>query len=220
MRVVLLGPPGSGKGTHGKRLAQALGGVPVISTGDILREAIAQKTRLGLAAQEDVRAGRLVADQTVLGLVETRIGLPDAKNGFILDGFPRTVAQADGLKQLLAQGPGGRKLDRVVNLVVPPEVLVERLCLRWLCPSCGSIYNAKTATPRTAGVCDRCGAKLMQREDDRPEAVRTRLDVYRKDTAPLVAYYEREGVLRNVDAGGTPEQVYQAIERALGKVPA
>lgn len=216
MRVVLLGPPGSGKGTHGQRLAQALG-TPVISTGDILREAIAQQTRLGQAAQADVKAGRLVADETVLGLIETRLGLTDAKNGFILDGFPRTVAQADGLKKIL----GDRKIDRVVNLVVPADVLVQRLEARWTCGSCGAIYNMKTSPkPAKAGVCDRCGGELKQREDDRPEAVRTRLQVYEKQTAPLVAYYQAEGTLRNVDASGPPEAVYTAIERAIGQVAA
>ena len=216
MRVVLLGPPGSGKGTHGQRLAKTLGS-PVISTGDILREAIAQKTRLGQAAQADVKSGRLVADETVLGLIETRLGLTDAKNGFILDGFPRTVAQADGLKRIL----GDRKIDRVVNLVVPADMLVQRLEARWTCPSCGAIYNMKTSPkPAKAGVCDRCGHELKQREDDRPEAVRTRLKVYEEQTAPLVAYYDREGMLRNVDASGTPEEVYAAIERATGQVAA
>jgi adenylate kinase len=213
MRVVLLGAPGSGKGTHGKRLAQALGGAPVISTGDILREAIAQGTKLGLAAQADVQSGRLVSDATVLGLVETRLARPDTQSGFILDGFPRTVGQADGLEVLL----GDRKLDAVINLVVPSEVLIERLSQRWLCPNCSAIYNAKTAPPKAAGVCDRCGGMLKQREDDRPDAVRTRLEVYQMETAPLVAYYGREGVLRNVDASGTPDEVYAGIERALGK---
>jgi adenylate kinase len=215
MRIVLLGPPGSGKGTHGKRLAEALG-TPLISTGDILRESIAQQTRLGMAAQEDVKAGRLVADETVLGLIETRLESKDAQAGFILDGFPRTVAQADGLTKIL----GGWNIDHVVNLVVPAEVVVSRLEQRWLCGQCGAIYNTKTAPPKVAGICDRCGGKLKQREDDRPEAVRTRLQVYERETAPLVDYYEREGVLRNVDASGSPERVYAAIERAIGKVKA
>jgi adenylate kinase len=216
MRIVLLGPPGSGKGTHGQRLSKALG-TPVISTGDILREAIAQQTRLGMAAQADVKAGRLVADDTVLGLIETRLGLTDAKNGFILDGFPRTTAQADGLKRIL----GEQRIDKVVNLVVPADVVVQRLEARWTCGSCGAIYNMKTSPkPKQAGICDRCGGALKQREDDRPEAVRTRLQVYEKETAPLVAYYDREGTLRNVDASGPPDAVYAAIERAIGRVAA
>ncbi len=215
MRVVLLGPPGSGKGTHGKRLAEKLS-LPLISTGDILREAIAQETHLGLAAQADVKAGRLVADETVLGLIETRIGLHDARNGFLLDGFPRTIAQAEGLKKLL----GDRNIDRVVNLVVPAETVVARLQDRWLCGQCGAIYNLKTAPPKVAGICDRCGGALKQRADDQPATVRTRLEVYERETAPLVAYYQREGTLQNIDASGPAGQVYTAIERAIGKVAA
>lgn len=215
MRVVLLGPPGSGKGTHGKRLAEKLG-APLISTGDILREAIAQQTALGAAAQADVKSGRLVADETVLGLIETRLGLGDAKNGFVLDGFPRTTAQAEGLKRLL----GGRKIDRAVNLVVPAEAVVARLKDRWLCGNCGTIYNLKSAPPKVAGVCDKCGEALKQRTDDQPATVRTRLEVYERETAPLIAYYQREGVLQNVDASGPAADVYQLIERAVGRVAA
>ena len=215
MRIVLLGPPGSGKGTHGKRLAEAQG-TPLISTGDILREAIAEETHLGMAAQADVKAGRLVADETVLGLIETRLRMGDAKKGFILDGFPRTTAQADGLTRLL----GDKKIDHVLNLVVPAETVVARLKDRWLCGQCGAIYNLKTAPPKVAGVCDRCGGSLKQRTDDQPDTVRTRLEVYEKETAPLVAYYRRNGVLQNIDASGAPDVVYAAIEKAVGKVAA
>jgi adenylate kinase len=212
MRIVLLGPPGSGKGTHGKRLSECLG-VPAVATGDILRQAIAEGTALGKSAEEHVKSGRLVPDETVLGLIETRLGRSDAARGFILDGFPRTVAQAEGLKGLL----GEKHLDRVVNLVVPTEVVVNRLHERWLCPNCGAIYNTSTAPPRVAGRCDKCGGALKQRADDEPETVRRRLDVYARETAPLVAYYEREGVLRNVDASGPAANVYAAIQRAIGK---
>ena len=212
MRVVLLGPPGSGKGTHGKRLSELLG-VPLVATGDILRQAIAEGTALGKSAQEHVKSGRLVPDETVLGLIETRLGRRDAQRGFILDGFPRTVAQAEGLKSLL----GERPLDRVLNLVVPTEVVVNRLRDRWLCPKCGAIYNTSTAPPKVAGRCDACGGALTQRADDKPETVRKRLEVYARETAPLVAYYEREGVLRNVDASGLAADVYAAIQRSIGK---
>jgi adenylate kinase len=214
-RFVLLGPPGSGKGTHGKRLAEAKG-TPLISTGDILREAIAQQTRLGMAAQADVKSGRLVADETVLGLIETRLGMGDATKGFILDGFPRTTAQADGLKRIL----GDRKLDRVLNLVVSVDAVVDRLKDRWLCGNCGAIYNLKTAPPKVAGICDNCGNALKQRADDQPATVRTRLEVYEKETAPLVAYYERDGVLQNIDASRPANEVYASIERAVGKIAA
>ena len=212
MRVVLLGPPGSGKGTHGKGLSESLG-VPAVATGDILRQAIQEQTALGKSAEDHVKSGRLVPDETVLGLIETRLGRPDAARGFILDGFPRTVAQAEGLKGML----GERRLDRVVNLVVPTEVVVNRLRERWLCSQCGAIYNTSTAPPRVAGTCDRCGGALKQRTDDEPETVRRRLEVYARETAPLVAYYEREGVLRNVDASGPAGDVYEAIQRSIGK---
>ena len=212
MRIVLLGPPGSGKGTHGKRISECLG-VPVVATGDILRQAIQEGTALGKSAEEHVKSGRLVPDETVLGLIETRLGRQDAARGFILDGFPRTVAQAEGLKGLLVE----RRLDRVVNLVVPTEVVVNRLKERWLCSQCGAIYNTSTAPPRVAGICDKCGGALIQRTDDEPETVRRRLEVYARETAPLVAYYEREGVLRNVDASGPAEDVFAAVQRAIGK---
>ncbi len=213
MRVVLLGPPGSGKGTHGKGLS-AERHVPLISTGDILRQAIAEETRLGMAAQADVKAGRLVADETVLGLIETRLSLGDAANGFLLDGFPRTVAQADGLAALLQAG-GAKSLDHVVNLMVPTETVVNRLRDRWLCSSCGAIYNLSSKPPKVAGQCDLCGSALKQRADDEPATVRARLEVYERETAPLVAYYAKRGVLRNVDAAGPAEQVYGAIRRIL-----
>ena len=212
MRIVLLGPPGSGKGTHGKRISECLG-VPVVATGDILRQAIQEGTALGKSAEDHVKSGRLVPDETVLGLIETRLGRKDAALGFILDGFPRTVAQAEGLKGIL----GERRLDRVVNLVVPTEVVVNRLRERWLCSQCGAVYNTSTAPPKVAGRCDVCGGVLTQRADDEPETVRKRLEVYARETAPLVAYYEREGVLRNVDASGPAEDVFAAVQRAIGK---
>jgi adenylate kinase len=213
MRIVLLGPPGSGKGTHGKVLSAELG-IPVISTGDILRQAIAEGTRLGKAAAEDVKAGRLVLDATVLGIIETRLGMHDAENGYLLDGFPRTEAQAEGLTLMLHRA-GRAKLDHVIDLVVPKEVVIKRLSERWTCGSCGAIYNMSTKPPMKRGVCDNCGGELKQRADDQPETVRTRLEVYEKETAPLVKYYADRGVLRKVDASGPADQVYAAIQRAL-----
>ena len=206
MRIVLLGPPGSGKGTHGKRLAETLG-TPLISTGDILREAIAEETSLGMAAQADVKAGRLVADDTVLGLIETRLRMGDARKGFILDGFPRTTAQADGLSRLL----GDQKVDRVLNLVVPVETVVARLKDRWLCGECGAIYNLKSAPPKVAGVCDRCGGELTQRSDDTEQVIGGRLRAYREQTAPLMARYQKAGLLLSVDGRGSPDEVFNRI---------
>ena len=213
MRAVLLGPPGSGKGTHGKGLSEEHR-IPLIATGDILRQAIAEETRLGLAAKADVQAGRLVADETVLGLIETRLGLPDAARGFLLDGFPRTVKQADGLSAILKDEARG-DLDHVVNLKVPAEVVVNRLRDRWLCARCGAIYNLSTKPPKAAGICDACGGALKQRADDEPATVRARLEVYERETAPLVAYYAQRGLLRNVDATGPAAEVYAAIRGAL-----
>lgn len=215
MRAVLLGPPGSGKGTHGKGLSEEFR-IPLIATGDILRQAIAEETRLGLAAKADVQAGRLVADETVLGLIETRLGLPDAARGFLLDGFPRTVKQADGLSAILKDEARG-DLDHVVNLVVPAETVVNRLRDRWLCGQCGAIYNLSTKPPKAAGICDTCGGALKQRADDEPATVRARLEVYERETAPLVAYYAQRGLLRNVDATGPAAEVYAAIRGALAR---
>jgi adenylate kinase len=192
-------------------LAEAMG-VPLISTGDILRQAIADGTPLGRSAEADVKSGRLVPDATMLGLIEERLRAADAAKGFILDGFPRTVAQAEGLAGLM--NPGA--LDRVVNLVVGTEVVVSRLRDRLLCGSCGAIYNLATAPPRKPGICDRCGGALSQRVDDRPETVRDRLKVYERDTAPLVSFYEGQGLLRHVDARASAPEVYAAIERAVG----
>ena len=211
MRTVLLGPPGSGKGTHGQRLAEALG-VPLIATGDILRQAIADGTPLGRSARVDIQAGRLVPDGAMVGLIGERLAAEDAAEGFVLDGFPRTVAQAEGLACIL----DGRRLDHVLNLVVAADVVVSRLKDRWLCGSCGSIYNLVSAPPKRAGICDRCGAALTQRADDQPQTVRNRLVVYERDTAPLVTYYERAGLLRNVDASASATEVYAAIRRTVG----
>ncbi len=210
MRAVLLGPPGSGKGTHGRRLAEALQ-VPLIATGDILRQAIADGTPLGRSAEADVQAGRLVPDATMVELIGGRLAAPDAAKGFVLDGFPRTVVQAEGLERIL----DGRCLDHVLNLVVAAEVVVSRLKDRWLCSSCGAIYNLVSAPPKRAGICDRCGAALQQRADDQPQTVRNRLAVYDRDTAPLVTYYERAGLLRNVDASAPAAEVYDAIRRTV-----
>jgi len=211
VRVVLLGAPGSGKGTHGRRLADALG-VPLIATGDILRQAIVDGTPLGKKAEADVKAGRLVPDGTMLGLIEERLTAPDAAKGFVLDGFPRTVAQAEGLARIL----GTAKLDRVVDLVVPFEMIEARLKDRWLCGRCGAIYNVVSARPKQAGVCDRCGGALKQRADDQADTVRKRIEVYHRDTEPLVEYYERAGLLRDVDAATDAERVYVGIARAVG----
>ena len=211
----MLGPPGAGKGTQAERLSRTRR-LPKISTGDILREAVQSGTDVGRAARQTMEAGNLVGDDIMIAIVQDRLNRADARCGFVLDGFPRTTAQADGLAALL----GAKRIDRVVNLVVPAETVVRRLQDRWLCPGCGAIYNMATLPPKAEGVCDVCGTRLVQRADDRPETVRARLEVYERETAPLVVYYERLGALRNVDASGSPDQVYEAVQRALGKVAA
>jgi adenylate kinase len=212
MRIVFLGPPGSGKGTQAKLLAERLG-VPAISTGDILRDAVREKTALGLQAQSVMEKGELVSDDLIVALVRERIGLRDARGGFILDGFPRTLAQAEALEGRLA----GRRipLDHVVSLQVPREELIRRLSGRRTCRQCGTMYHVAFDAPRQPGVCDLCGGALFQREDDREETIRARLEVYANATAPLTAFYRARRVLREIDGTGTTAQVLDRILAGL-----
>lgn len=207
-RIVFLGPPGAGKGTQAVEIARALG-VPHLSTGDLLRAAVAARTPLGLEADGHMRAGRLVPDPLVLRILGERLERPDAREGFLLDGFPRTVAQAEALARVTP-------IDRVISFEIPEAMLVERLTQRRQCPSCGSVYNLASRPPARPGVCDRDGTALQERSDDRPEAVRTRLAVYQEQTAPLVAHYRALRLLVPVDATGTTEDVRQRIQAALG----
>lgn len=205
---MFLGPPGAGKGTQAADLARELGLVH-LSTGDLLRAAVAEGTELGRAADGHMRAGRLVPDELVLEILRERLGRPDASRGFILDGYPRTEAQASTLGTLTP-------IDLVVWFEVPSGTLVERLSGRWSCPRCGSVYNVVTRPPRTPGRCDRDGAELVQRPDDRPEAVEVRLKVFAQQTAPLLEHYRRVGLLRTVDGDGPPEVVTGRLRRLLG----
>lgn len=207
-RIVFLGPPGAGKGTQAIEIAHALG-VPHLSTGDLLRAAVAARTPLGLEADGHMRAGRLVPDPLVLRILGERLERPDAREGFLLDGFPRTVAQAEALARVTP-------IDRVIAFEIPEAMLVERLTQRRQCPSCGSVYNLASRPPVRPGVCDRDGTALEARSDDRPEAVRTRLAVYQEQTAPLVAHYRALRLLVPVDATGTTDDVRQRIRAALG----
>ena len=207
MRLVLLGPPGSGKGTQGERLAAALG-VPRISTGDILRRNVAQGTDLGKKAKTFMESGRLVPDELVIAMTAARLKEPDARNGFILDGFPRTIAQAEALSKLTP-------LDAVVNLFLEPEELVKRSAGRRVCPKCESVYHVVSNPPRKAGICDKCGTTLVTRPDDREEVVRTRIETYERQTAPLIAYYKERGLLREVYASGMIGEISQRVEEAL-----
>jgi adenylate kinase len=217
-RVVFLGPPGAGKGTQARALA-AEWGVPQVATGDMLREAVAAGTPLGLEAKRYMDAGGLVPDEVVIGLVEERLARPDAARGFVLDGFPRTAAQAEALDAMLRRR--GQSLDRVIFLDVGREELIRRLTGRRVCGRCGTAFHLVSAPPRVAGRCDKCGGELTQRSDDTREAVATRLDVYEKQTAPLLAYYRDRGLLVTVPGEGPMDRVAADIRKAVGRaVPA
>ena len=208
MFVLLLGAPGAGKGTQAPVLARAIGGVH-LSTGDMLREVVREDTPRGRRAQEYMQRGELVPDDLVLEMVMERLQRPDAQEAFVLDGFPRNLNQARELDAALANG--GKRLDVAIQVDVPREVLIERLGGRWTCTRCGAIYHEQSNPPRQSGVCDRCGGKLWQRPDDRPEAVERRLQVYQDETAPLVDYYRERGVLREVNGNQSFEQVTRAL---------
>lgn len=217
-RVIFLGAPGAGKGTQARALA-AEWRVPQVATGDMLREAAAAKTALGLEAKRYMDSGGLVPDEVVIGLVEERLARPDAAGGFVLDGFPRTAAQAEALDAMLKRS--GQALDRVVFLDVGREELLRRLTGRRTCGQCGTAFHLVSAPPRTAGRCDKCGGELTQRSDDTREAVANRLDVYEKQTAPLLAYYRQRGLLASVAGEGAMGDVAADIRKAVKRaVPA
>lgn len=214
MKLVLLGPPGSGKGTQGDRLAAQFG-VPKYATGDILREAVRRGTPLGSDAKRYMDAGELVPDEVVLGLVHEALIAPEAGEGFILDGFPRTVAQAEGLEGLLEERELG--LDAVVYFDVPEEELIKRLAGRRTCPSCGAVFNVHSDPPTVEGICDKCGSELETRKDDREETVRVRLRVYHEHTEPLLRWYGKTAVLRKLAAVGSVDAVYDELLKVVGR---
>ena len=212
MNLVLLGPPGAGKGTQARRLAGRWG-IPHVSTGDILRQAVKDATELGKQAGPLMSAGKLVPDDLVVSIVKERLRQPDAAQGFILDGFPRTIPQAEKLEQALASDR--KALDAVISLEVPIETLVERISGRRSCPRDGSVYHIVQNPPARAGFCDLCGAALVQREDDKEESVRTRMQAYAASTAPLKTFYARKGLLHAVDGVGAPEAIEAAVVQAV-----
>lgn len=208
MRIVLLGAPGSGKGTQARQLSDDLG-VPQISTGDLLRAAVKAGTPLGQQAKAAMDAGELVSDDVVLGMIRERLSESDAQRGFILDGFPRNLAQAKALDDLLAEL--GKPLRAAILLDVDEAVLMERLTGRRTCENCGELYNVYSHPPAKEGVCDVCGGTLRQREDDKEETIRNRLQVYNEETAPLIEYYDRQGMLHRVQGTGDVDAVTAAM---------
>lgn len=213
MILVLLGPPGSGKGTQAKRLVSEKKW-PQLSTGDMLRAAISQGTKLGLEAKAFMDKGALVPDAVVIGLIQERTQLADCKDGFILDGFPRTIPQAEALGKMLETQK--REVKQAVLFEIPDSELIRRLSGRRTCSKCGAMYHVENARPKKDGVCDQCGSALIQRDDDKAEVIEKRLQVYHQQTSPLVGFYKRLGKLKSLDATQSPQQVYQALGQALG----
>lgn len=212
MKLIFIGPPGSGKGTQAKRLASRFG-VPHISTGDMLREAVAEGSALGQEADRIMKAGALVPDDVMIGLIRERLAKGDARKGFILDGFPRTLVQAEKLDALVA-GNGTDRL-RVVRLLVPDDALVHRLTQRRTCAQCGAIYHLENHPPKVADVCDKCGGPLIARPDDTEGAIRKRLEAFHKQTSPVADYYKSKKLLKEVDGIGPVDSVFERIEQSL-----
>ena len=212
MRLIFLGAPGVGKGTQADLIAARFGR-PKISTGDILREAVRNKTLMGIQAKACMDQGQLVPDSVVIGIVRDKLAEPACAKGFLLDGFPRTVPQAEELAAILKTR--GLQLDRVINVSVPREDVVRRLTGRRSCPKCQAVFHVEFAPPKRAGFCDRCGGELMQRSDDKRETVENRLAVYEEQTAPLIAYYRQRGLLSDIDGAGKVERVQQRVVELL-----
>ena len=209
MKLILLGPPGAGKGTQAEILNKKLG-IPTISTGNILRAAVKNGTPVGLKAKEYMDAGKLVPDEVIIGVISERLAEADCQNGFILDGFPRTIPQAEALEK------AGISFDAVVSIEISDEEIVERMAGRRVCAACGAPYHVKNMPPKVEGVCDACGGKLEARADDKPEVVRDRLSVYHKETAPLKDFYAARNLLKTVDNQPTVAETTTAILNALG----
>jgi adenylate kinase len=214
MKIILMGPPGAGKGTQAEVLVQKLG-IPHISTGDMFRAAIKNQTPLGVKAKEYMDAGQLVPDEVTIGIVEERLAQDDCQKGFLLDGFPRTVAQADALTGILAKMQV--KLDGIVNIEVDQDKLIARLTGRRVCRQCGATFHEMFNAPQKTGVCDKCGGELYQRSDDSEETALNRLDVYNKQTEPLIAYYSERGLLLNINGDQGIDNVLVDIMSSLGK---
>ena len=210
MKLILLGAPGAGKGTQAEILSKELQ-IPTISTGNILRAAIKNGTPTGLKAKSFMDAGKLVPDEVIIGIITERLAEEDCKNGYILDGVPRTIAQAEALEQ------AGIQFDAVVSIEISDEAIMQRMSGRRVCEDCGASYHLVAVPPKQEGVCDNCGGKLVQRKDEAPETVKARLEVYHKETEPLKGFYESRGVLKPVETASSVEATTRAILRVLGR---
>jgi adenylate kinase len=213
VRLVLLGPPGAGKGTQARMLEKRLN-VPQVASGDLLRAAVRERSPLGVEAKSYMDKGALVPDDLVLRLIDERLSRPDAAGGFILDGFPRTVAQAETLAEML-NARGGARLDKVIAIIVPDEEIVKRISGRRTCRNCGAMYHVIYDPPRNQDLCNNCNTELYQRDDDAEDTVRMRLEVYATSTRPLLDHYGRLGLLSEIDGIGSPEEIKERIIRAL-----
>ncbi len=212
MIIILLGAPGVGKGTQAQLISKEYG-IPQISTGDILRAEVKNETPLGREAKRYMDSGELVPDELIVKMMEKRITQDDCKNGFILDGFPRTVAQAEAFEKMLQEH--GLKLDHVILIDVPKEEIILRLTGRRICPKCGAVYHIRYNPPKSEGVCDKCKTPLIQRDDDKEDVVKNRLAVYEKSTKPLVEYYEGKGKLVRIDGVGSIDEIFGRIKQIL-----
>ena len=210
MKLILLGAPGAGKGTQADILCKELD-IPTISTGNILRAAIKAGTETGKQAEAYMKAGKLVPDEVIIGIIHDRVAEDDCKNGYILDGVPRTIAQAESLEK------AGIVFDDVISIEISDEVIMERMSGRRVCEHCGASYHLVAVPPKQEGICDKCGGKLIQRHDDEPETVRHRLEVYHQETEPLKDFYAKRGLLKSVENQPTVAETSEAILRALGR---
>jgi len=213
MHLLIMGPPGAGKGTQAVLIKEEYQ-IPHISTGEMFRDAISNKTPLGIEAKKYIDKGELVPDFVTNGVVKERLGKDDCKKGFLLDGFPRTLNQAITLDSILSEL--GIFLDHVLNIDVPYALVIDRISGRRVCPQCGAGYHIKTLKPRVAGICDACGHKLIQRVDDTEETIANRLHIYEKNTKPLLEYYNNKGLLVNINGDGKINEIFQEIKKVLG----
>lgn len=212
MNIILMGPPGAGKGTQAD-IIKANYPIPHISTGDMFRDAVSKQTPLGVEAKKYMDSGQLVPDEVTIGIVAERLAEPDCQKGFLLDGFPRTIPQADALEEVLKKL--NKKIDAVINISVPDDILIARITGRVSCRECKTVYNLNTNPPKQAGICDQCGGELFQRSDDQGDTVVKRLQVYGEQTNPLLAYYEKKGLVYNIDGDRDSQAVFADVKNIL-----